>query len=68
MEDHDVLILANTIERPEEIDANRARRAAEAAREALHQKMGWAEYHIAQANLAREINRLRVKQEFGTGL
>ena len=48
-------------ERPEEIDANRAKRAADAAREALLQKQGFREYHEAQVTLARAIARLRVK-------
>ena len=37
VEDNDVLILADSIERPEEIDENRARRSLAAAKEALLQ-------------------------------
>ena len=48
VENNHVLLLADTIERPEEIDANRARREAEEAQ-------------AAQARLARAINRLKVK-------
>ena len=56
-----VLILADTIERPEEIDANRARREAEEAQAAMLQKASIQSYHAAQARLARAINRLKVK-------
>ena len=46
---------------PGEIDANRARRAADRAREEMIQKRSIQEYRMAQANLARALNRLRVK-------
>ena len=56
----EVLILVDTIERPEEIDINRARRDADAAKEALLQKRSIQEYHTAQANLSRALNRLQL--------
>lgn len=62
VEDNDVLVLVDSIERPEEIDANRARRAREQAKEALLQKQSIREYRTAQANLARAVNRLKVKK------
>ncbi|MGN0478271.1 MAG: ATP synthase F1 subunit epsilon [Hominenteromicrobium sp.] len=61
-EDNDVLVLVDSAERPEEIDAKRAQRAADRAKEALLQKRSVQEYRTAQANLARAINRLRVKK------
>lgn len=61
VEDNEVLILVDTAERPEEIDANRARRAADEAKEAMLQKKSIKEYRSAQANLARAISRLKVK-------
>ena len=61
VEDGEVLVLVDAAERPEEIDKNRAERAAAAAKEALLQKRSIREYHLAEANLARAINRLRVK-------
>ena len=61
IENNHVLILVDTAERPEEIDANRAKRAADEAKEAMLQKRSIQEYHSAQANLARAISRLRVK-------
>lgn len=64
VENNEVLILVDTAERPEDIDANRARRAADAAREALLQKKSLQEYKSAQANLARAISRLRVKEHW----
>ena len=56
-----VLILVDSAERPEEIDANRARRAADEAKEALLQKQSIQEYRMAQSSLARAISRLQVK-------
>ena len=61
VENNHVLLLADTIERPEEIDANRARREAEEAQAAMLQKASIQSYHAAQARLARAINRLKVK-------
>ena len=63
VENGEVLILVDTAERPEEIDANRARRRADAAKEALLQKKSIQEYRAAQASLARALNRLRVKRQ-----
>lgn len=62
VESGEVLILVDTAERPEEIDAKRARRDADAAREALLQKKSIQEYRTAQATLARAVSRLRVKR------
>lgn len=55
-----VLVLVDSIERPEEIDAARARREADQAREIILQKKSRQEYQIAQGNLARALNRLRI--------
>ena len=54
VEGGDVLVLVDSAERPEEIDVNRAR-------EEMIQKRSIQEYRMAQANLARALNRLRVK-------
>ena len=64
IEEGEVLLLVDTAERPEDIDANRARRAADAAKEELLQKYSIQEYGRAQANLARAISRLRVKERW----
>ena len=62
IEENEVLVLVDTIERPEEIDERRAQRAADAAREALTQKKSQQDYLAAQAKLARALGRLQVKQ------
>ena len=64
IEGGEVLLLVDTAERPEDIDANRARRAADAAREAMLQKRSIQEYRSAQADLARAVSRLRAKEHW----
>ncbi len=61
VENNEVLVLVDSAERPEEIDIVRAQRVADEAREALLQKKSRQEYQLAQAALARSLNRLRVK-------
>lgn len=61
VEHNDVLVLVDSAERPDEIDEARARREADQAREALLQKKSRQEHQVAQATLARALNRLRVK-------
>ncbi len=61
VEDGEVLMLLDSAEYPEEIDEARARREADEAREALLQQKSRQEYQLAQASLARAVNRLRVK-------
>jgi F-type H+-transporting ATPase subunit epsilon len=63
-ENNEVLVLAASIESPEEIDENRARRAADEAKEEMLQKRNVREYRSAQAHLARAINRLKVKSTY----
>ena len=62
VENNRVLLLVDTAERPEEIDENRAKRAAEQAKEAILQKKSIQDYHAAQVKMARALNRLRVKK------
>ena len=61
VENGEVLILVDSAERPEEIDANRAKRAADRAKKELLQKKSIQEYRMAQSNLARALSRLQVK-------
>ena len=61
VEDGEVLVLVDSAERPEEIDANRAREAAAAAKEAMLQERSIREFHAAQMTLARATVRLKVK-------
>ena len=59
MPDH-VTLLADTVERPEEIDVKRAQAAEDRAKEALRQKQSIKEYYQTQAALNRAISRLKV--------
>ena len=62
VENGEVLILTGTAERPEEIDAARARREAEEAKEAMLQQQSIREYRLAEARMARALSRLKVKK------
>ena len=64
VENNEVLVLVDSAERPEEIDAARAQREADQAREAILQKKSIQEYQVAQGTLARALNRLRVKSSY----
>ena len=64
VENKEVLVLVDTAERPEDIDTIRAKNESDMAREAMLQKRSIQEYHLAQANLARAINRLKVKRHY----
>ena len=61
IENNEVLVLVDSAERPEDIDVLKAKRAADAAKEAMLQKQSIREYHAAQMTLARAIARLSVK-------
>ena len=54
-----VILLAATIERPEEIDVNRAEAAKQRAEERLRQKQSQQEYYQTQAALSRALARLK---------
>ncbi len=62
MEHNEALLLADTAERPEEIDEKRAEEAAAQAKEALLQKKTVQEYRMAEQNLARSLSRIRAKR------
>ena len=64
VENNEVLVLVDTAERPEDIDTIRATNEADMAKEAMLQKRSIQEYHLAQAKLARAINRLKVKRHY----
>lgn len=55
-----VVLLADTVERPEEIDIKRANEAKIRAEERLRQKQSIREYYHTQAALNRAMNRLKV--------
>ena len=56
-------MLVDSAERPEDIDALKAKQAADAAKEAMLQKQSIREYRTAQMTLARAVARLRVKKQ-----
>ena len=59
-----VTVLADTVERPEEVDVNRAKEALERAQERLCQKQSIQEYHTTQAAMARALMRLKETEKF----
>ena len=65
IEDGDVLVLVDSAERPEEIDENRARRAKALAKEKLLQNKDPRDRSLAQAELARAVNRLNISAKSG---
>lgn len=56
------IILTDTAEWPDEIDANRAKAAKERAEERLRRESSRAEYIRSQAALARALARLKVSR------
>lgn len=63
VEDNEVLVLAESAERPEEIDINRAKRDAAYAKEMLLHKQSIRDFHSAQSQIARALNRIPIKEE-----
>ena len=61
--DNTAILLCVSAELPEEIDARRAEEAKLRAQEELRQKQSIREYHHSQANLARAMERLKVKNK-----
>ena len=57
-------LLADQVERPEEVDANRAREALERAQERMRQKQSIHEYHMTQSAMARALVRLKETERF----
>lgn len=54
-----VTMLVDTAERPEDIDAVRAREALERAEEQMRQKQSLREFKMSQASMARALSRLK---------
>lgn len=59
-----VLVLVDTIEKPEDIDINLAERQAAQAKEALLQKKKTWEYNVAHATLARVASRIKLRNKY----
>ncbi len=55
------VVVADTVERPEDIDEIRAQHAKERAEERLRQKQSLVEYNHSKASLARAMSRLSSK-------
>ena len=62
VEGDSILVLADAAERLEDIDENRARRAAEEAERKLREEHSRNVYLSASAELARALSRLHLKQ------
>lgn len=54
-----VTMIVDTAERPEDIDAVRAREALERAEEQMRQKQSLREFRMSQASMARALSRLK---------
>ena len=65
MEDNEAVLLADTVERADEIDERRAERAAERAKEELLQKKGTQAQRMAQQHMARALSRIKTAQHRG---
>ena len=59
VEDYDVLILVGTCEKPEDIDAIRAQRELDEAREQMLQKQSVLDYKLSRAQMAKSFARLK---------
>ena len=62
--DNKVIMIVDSVERPEEIDERRALEAKERAEEQLRQDQSIYEYYMSKANLARAMERLKVKRKY----
>lgn len=59
--DNTAILVCISAELPEEIDARRAQEAKERAEEDMRLKRSQREYYHSQANLARAMDRLKIK-------
>ena len=60
-----VTVLADSIERPEDIDIKRAKEAKERAQEQLRQKQSLQEYYVSKQSLARAMARMKATRDRG---
>lgn len=65
MEDNEALLLADTVERADEIDERRAEQAAAWAKAELLQKKSVQEQRLAQQHMARALSRIKTAQHRG---
>ncbi|MCR5148042.1 MAG: F0F1 ATP synthase subunit epsilon [Eubacterium sp.] len=59
-----VLVLVDSLERPEEIDLNRAKLTEEKALAGMLLKQNIREYKLAEISLARTMSRYKTRKEF----
>jgi F-type H+-transporting ATPase subunit epsilon len=59
-----VVMIVDTAEQPDEIDALRAQEALDRAKERLRQKQSIQEYYRTQASIARALSRLKEKSKY----
>lgn len=59
-----VVLLADTVERPEDIDINRANEAKARATERLNTQQSIKEYYNSQAALNRALSRIKVTSKY----
>ena len=65
MEDNEALLLADTVERADEIDEKRAERAAARAKEELLEKKSAQEQRLAEQHMARALSRIKTAKHRG---
>ena len=63
MEDNEVTILAVTVERPEDVEINKKRRAEEEEYEERMRQQSIKEYKSNRLRIEREMNRLKVDKK-----
>ncbi|MBR3307705.1 MAG: F0F1 ATP synthase subunit epsilon [Lachnospiraceae bacterium] len=68
VEGGDVLILVETAESPDEVDAERARRQEEAEREKMRSARSTREHQMAEIRLKRELARVGLSDKFKDSL
>ena len=63
-QNNEVLVMVDAAELPENIDAARAQADADAAQEKMLQQKSLRDYRMAQADLNRAMNRLRLRKSY----
>ena len=64
IENNRVILLIDSLETPEEIDLNRAKRTEEKALAGMLLKQNQREYKLAEISLARAMSRYKTRKEF----
>lgn len=64
----ETILLAQTMEWPEEIEINRVRESIEREEEVLRQSKSLKEYQLSKASLARAFARLKVRSHYSNDI